>query len=1352
MPSSSLYINQIDLDEEFYVWASGQDVRKFNGSTWDYYDYTNSAVPSASPYYLDTRSISIDTEEKAWVGAAQSPVAGISETAVFWIDTNNVSVGKSWNFSDLGTFSGPQEISLIYSCPFGDDVLAFCTQLNGIGGTGASAYTRIYGATGGRLFYYLKEIDVWKETVENYTWPHIFDIKTKGENGNTYFYYLGTGEGLFIIPQGSLETISLTNGSKYIKQALVYNTHTSGIISDNVYCLDFDEDGNLWIGTDLGLSYFDGDQFWNYPLNGPVTAIKSRENGHVFYAKGDGELLSGTGLWHFNGSTHTQFNTSNSSLVGDDVLSINLIGRNQTQESLTLRENDFWILTYNYLSRFDYDLPHVYASSKYAGATGWNFTYYNATGDGSPLPKINKYTWTYPEWVIYDNEYLAFKHPGLDPRNLFLTTNLKSIADGKAGAQPYWNNWPVALYEQDLISESLQSPEWDNQISFLASGTGASGSISMVKITSSSSQTLNGKTKYYLGGYLEPEISYGDFQVQFGYYSDSTPAILTACNPTLDENSYYTGTTGTSSINKGKTGFLVSYSESGVVESILPFRGTSTEIHDVCPDESGDYVYVSGIFDNFIEVGEYVWGSYENINGPTGPTGSPVGATNRNVGPTSSYPWIFGAPSTGGTYSSFGNYNISPGSLYSVGSGYSDMEFTGYSPGSTGNMEDVSKVYFNYTNLSTSSVFTGLTQNIRTGDQLTLTVGSKTSYYRVNSLSNYGVDPSGSITISLTYQGGATGTAQYTASSVVQITRNSYGIYSYPLNKYGNPVSYNSTSPFIAKIGRDLGDTSSFTDINGPTGSAGYDASVRKSYRITSFRHFPPVGIYPGGTAYTSIDSSDYYLNFCLEHQASTPVTFSTLKNKWNRNDDLELVPEYMGDSSSNYFGSYVKMDFDTLSLVDVKNTSGADQGFSIGKIKSLTNESGVLITGNTKQNFSFFGLDLTHPSPSAYSSYPYYIFAGSTGMGITGSIVNIGGTSGFDDIKKIYPSKGVGSYYLTTVFTDRGQGLTGSYLDNTIVLGSTGENYLYTAEVTQQGVTKNIFNNRTYVYDPDMGILGFEDLNDERFFFAYEINTPGTTGYNIGLIKSNNSGKNLDFKNLKDFTGDFTITSDFESDLFISGINSSGLTGATGSTGSFIYFGATSGFSAFSKQYYPDLGINLGNIISRPGSGAWTWCDVHSTDNYIEIPILSTVVFNNYSSDIYGKNNNKWILSNSSTGEELLNVKLTPYFIYTFTDPGYYTIYNEVEDSQGNVYQISKPGFIYVIDHKVKRPDDKNPDFVDSNDYGYPGDLFTSRDEQAIKLSKDLAIEQEQIMKDSLGKFGSGIVIPDNPDSTFNY
>ena len=94
MPNSTLYINQIDLDQEFYVWASGQDVRRFDGSSWEYYNSTNSAVPQVSPYYLDTRCISIDPDDKAWVGVAQGPTAGnasINQVAVFWINTNKVN-------------------------------------------------------------------------------------------------------------------------------------------------------------------------------------------------------------------------------------------------------------------------------------------------------------------------------------------------------------------------------------------------------------------------------------------------------------------------------------------------------------------------------------------------------------------------------------------------------------------------------------------------------------------------------------------------------------------------------------------------------------------------------------------------------------------------------------------------------------------------------------------------------------------------------------------------------------------------------------------------------------------------------------------------------------------------------------------------------------------------------------------------------------------------------------------------------------------------------------------------------------------------------------------------------------
>ena len=180
MPGSSIYINQIDLDSNFFVWATGQDLRKFNGTTWEYYDSSNSAVPSGSPYYLDTRSISIDDKGILWGGIAQGPTSSYSSPCIFNIATEDVSAGESWDFSDLGIFTSPQEVSLSYASPYGNEVLFFLTPLNGIGSTGATAYTRINGVTGGRLFSYDKNIEKWNEILAGYTWPHTFQIKAKG--------------------------------------------------------------------------------------------------------------------------------------------------------------------------------------------------------------------------------------------------------------------------------------------------------------------------------------------------------------------------------------------------------------------------------------------------------------------------------------------------------------------------------------------------------------------------------------------------------------------------------------------------------------------------------------------------------------------------------------------------------------------------------------------------------------------------------------------------------------------------------------------------------------------------------------------------------------------------------------------------------------------------------------------------------------------------------------------------------------------------------------------------------------------------------------------------------------------
>jgi PKD repeat protein len=190
--------------------------------------------------------------------------------------------------------------------------------------------------------------------------------------------------------------------------------------------------------------------------------------------------------------------------------------------------------------------------------------------------------------------------------------------------------------------------------------------------------------------------------------------------------------------------------------------------------------------------------------------------------------------------------------------------------------------------------------------------------------------------------------------------------------------------------------------------------------------------------------------------------------------------------------------------------------------------------------------------------------------------------------------------------------------------------------------------------------------------------------------------------------------------------------------------------FIFLSKQYKAETGVNMGEVISRPGSNPWVWCDVHSSENGLYVPLMCTVFFSNYNSEIYGKQNNKWILSDGKTGNEILNVKNTPYFIYTFTSTGYYTIYNQVEDAYGNVYEVSKPGFIEVIDHKDKRADDPDPFVVNSSDYGYP--IPPKNEYQEIDLlSKELLKDQLEYIRQNATNFSSGLNIDNDPDATFN-
>jgi hypothetical protein len=1344
MPGSSVYINQIDLDPNFFVWATGQDLRKFNGTSWEYYDSSNSSVPSGSPYYLDTRSISIDDSGLAWCGVAQGPTSSFGSVSVFNVSTEDPSFGDSWNFSDLGSFISPQEVSLVYCSPYGNEVLVFLSPLNGIGGTGATSYTRINGVTGGRLFFYDKNIEEWNETLYGYTWPHIFQIKAKGYKGKEYKYFLGTDDGLWVIPPGKLSTLTLNEGGEIVRQAKVYNTDTSGIISDKIYSLDFDENGNLWIGTDIGLSFFDGNRFWNYPTNGPVSYLKTRDNGHIFYSIGDGELSQGSGLWHFNGSTHTNINSLNSSLPNDNILGISLIENGTKQGNLTLYENSLWILCLNDLSSFIYDLPHIYASSKNEGATGWNFTYLvpsGGTGEtgAAPLPKINKYTWEYPEWQVYDTDYVASKLPGLDPRNLFLSVPLKDIADGKAGEQYYWGNSPIPSFYENVLSEKMGKSLWDSQITLSGSGD--------LKITCSATIETEFGPKYFVGGYIT-----GDSIGSFGYYNDSTPAEVINLNPTFGAS----GGTGGNSRYFGEMGFVVCYDYSGAVDTILPIRGYRTRIDSIDPSPDNKTISISGTYDGFIESGPWIWHSWEGANSFTGSgvTGSPYGVTNPNYpGLTSgAYNWIYDplSPTSPTILSSTWTYDQGMG--FNITSGNFDLSYD-----TTGsNFSDIKGIYISYTD-DTSSDQTSILESLVTGNSFSIP-GSPSTYYTITSIDFL----TGGLLIKLSYQYGYSGPFTFSNGSSVNFDFYEWTNYTYPLIKNLGTLPFESQQysygVFSAELQRDLGNNFSFTGITGD-----YNKGINSSYRVTRFRNFPAKNVNPSPTKVvptTSIQLTNYHTHLLVESNVSgNYADLSTLKNEWNRNNDNLSVDNYLSDPALTGLLSYVKINNLDYSLQENYNSNSGATGFlRVGsEINALDLGESVVITGSATGGFSFSG---NYLSPIGSYNSPYYISITTNPVGSTGFYLESFGNTG----NKIGVTKDNSNYYITTVV-----GSSGSYFGKNFY-AENDLTYFLTAKLTEQTICQGIFYPSVTGSNSSLDLKTTLKLPNCQFVVHYE---DYDDLYTVKILKTDETSRVNDIVLIENFNGDLTVTNDISSNVLFSGFNSLGLTASAYvdfgyvNVGYFIDFlssayvnfdyvdigytiSSSSGFVYLLKQYQANLGVNEGEIISRPGSDPWTWSDSHvKEEGSFEVPIMSTVIFNNYSSDIYGKNNNKWILSDASTGEEILNIKYSPYFIYTFTQEGEYTIYNEVSDSEGNVYATTGNGFVRVIDHKKMRIPGRKSGPITSANYGVD-QPFSDRNYEGEKLRKDLQKQQIEIQEKNKKSFAPAIVIPDNPDLTY--
>lgn len=114
----------------------------------------------------------------------------------------------------------------------------------------------------------------------------------------------------------------------------------------------------------------------------------------------------------------------------------------------------------------------------------------------------------------------------------------------------------------------------------------------------------------------------------------------------------------------------------------------------------------------------------------------------------------------------------------------------------------------------------------------------------------------------------------------------------------------------------------------------------------------------------------------------------------------------------------------------------------------------------------------------------------------------------------------------------------------------------------------------------------------------------------------------------------------------------------------------------------YP-YGQRRGHLPSWYGAGAFTNNDLRVYREQFEIPLGVPVFLIHNHSEIPGKDDTRWVVTNTLTGEKIIETKDKPFLIINFIEESLYTVECWVNDSNGNPSYTKKNGFVRASNRK---------------------------------------------------------------------
>lgn len=432
----------IAWDGDGDLWVTGKDAVKFDGQTYKTYDSSNSVLPGTS---LNTNCVIVDRNDRIWIGIENNT------TPLVQIDDLNSANSVAYPVTQLVDDSGnmicpnvPVTIKAIENNPKSGDIFAsfICPS--------DSSYN-------GLLFYDAssKSWKIFNPSNSEICSSDIRDIKLEYYGISKWFLWIATTSGL-----------SRFDGTDFKN----YNISNSGICSDSVYSLEIDNSNHLWIGTSNGLCYFDKVRWtvWDTTTNpslisGKILNIVETGNSNIWFMIDPSPSDNDAIIYFFDGYNFTSYQYKDdgvtlikptSSWYGKSFISAPW--KTIKNGEITYPKNLIFLTEDGQIGKIDYSIPYVHATAKFPGSDGWDFVYLDPLNEGPNLQSVDKYSWRRPSNV----ENLKNVFPSINLDDLFLSSSLRDVLEGKSSREEYWRNNQVQRIIDKKSMNLFDNFEW----------------------------------------------------------------------------------------------------------------------------------------------------------------------------------------------------------------------------------------------------------------------------------------------------------------------------------------------------------------------------------------------------------------------------------------------------------------------------------------------------------------------------------------------------------------------------------------------------------------------------------------------------------------------------------------------------------------------------------------------------------------------------------------------------------------------------------------------------------------------------------------------------------------------------